>query len=150
MNSGYLWLGAVILFMVVEGVTVSLVSIWFAIGSAAAFITSLFTPSFWIQLAVFSLVSVISMALIRPLAQKFLIPRRHPTNADRILGQEGVVVETIDNRKAQGRVSVSGMEWTARSRENTPIPVDTPVTILEIEGVKVLVSPAVSAEYKEA
>lgn len=150
MSPGYLWLGAIILFVVVEGVTVSLVSIWFAIGSAAAFIASLFTPSFWIQLAVFSVVSVISMALIRPLAQKYLIPRRHATNADRILGQEGVVVETIDNRKAQGRISVSGMEWTARSMENTPIPVDTPVTILRIEGVKVLVSPAASAESKEA
>lgn len=149
MNPSYLWLAAVILLVIIEGATVGLVSIWFAIGAAAAFLVSLFAPSFWVQLAVFAVVSVAAMALIRPLAKKYLIPKPEPTNADRILGREAVVVETIDNLTAQGRITVSGMEWAARSEGNDPIPAGTHVTILRIEGVKVFVRPAAVAGEKE-
>lgn len=146
MNPNYLWLAAVIILVVVEAATVGLVSLWFAVGALAAFVVSFFTPSPWIQLGVFALVSVAAMALIRPLAKKYLIPKKTATNADRILGQEALVLEEIDNLSARGRVSVAGMEWAARSEDGAPIPAGALVTILRIEGVKVFVSPAKAGE----
>lgn len=66
-------------------------------------------------------------------------PRLRPTNADRLLGAVAVVTQEIDNRSATGQVKVSGQIWTARSQGEDPIPVGTSVTVLRIEGVKLIV-----------
>ena len=50
-------------------------------------------------------------------------------------------METIDNLNATGQVQVRGQEWMARSREEgVVIPKDAVVTILAIEGVKLIVT----------
>ena len=149
MGATIFWLAAVIVFAVAEAITVGLACIWFAIGAVAALLVSLGVPSIGVQIGVFAAVSVLSMAVMRPLAQKYLTPKVQPTNADRILGQEGVVLEEIDNLLAKGRISVAGAEWAARSEKDVPVPVGTKVTILRIEGVKVYVRPAVPAGKKE-
>ena len=40
-----LWLAAIIAFIAVEAATTALVSVWFAVGAAAAMVVSLFTVS---------------------------------------------------------------------------------------------------------
>ena len=64
------------------------------------------------------------MALIRPMARKWLHPKMVKTNADRILDQEGVVVEEIDNLRACGQVKIGGALWSARSAGEETIPAD--------------------------
>lgn len=142
MGATIFWLAAVIVFAVVEAATVGLASIWFAVGGVAALLASLLSPSIGLQIGVFAVVSVLSMAVVRPLAKKYMTPTIQPTNADRILGREGVVIEEIDNLRAKGRISVLGGEWAARNEEDAPLSVGTKVTILRIEGVKVYVRPA--------
>ena len=90
---GWLLLG--VLFAVVEGLTVQLVSIWFAIGAAvtavaAAFTNLSLTGQFWL----FLVVSAVLLAATRPLVKR---GKRVPTNADRLLGQIGIVQQAIDN-----------------------------------------------------
>jgi len=58
----------------------------------------------------------------------------------------GVVREDIDNLAGKGVVFVGGKLWTARAEDNQPIPAETQVEILRIEGVKLIVRPAVKAE----
>ena len=137
------WLVLLIVFAVGEAVTVGLTSIWFAAGALGALITSTLTENLLIQIIVFLALSLVTLLLVRPLARKYFIPRRVATNADRILGQEGIVTEDIDNLEAKGQVKVSGTVWSARSqRDEVPIPAGTRVRILRIEGVKVFVAPA--------
>ena len=78
------------------------------------------------------------LALVRPVARKHFSPPAS-TNADRLLGAVAVVTQEIDNRSATGQVKVSGQIWTARSQGEDPIPVGTSVTVLRIEGVKLIV-----------
>lgn len=52
-----LWLVAIVAFIAVETATTALVSVWFAIGAAAAMFASFFTSSLGIQAAVFAVVS---------------------------------------------------------------------------------------------
>ena len=52
-----LWLVAIVAFVAVETATTALVSVWFAIGAAAAMFASFFTSSLGIQAAVFAVVS---------------------------------------------------------------------------------------------
>lgn len=135
------WLGLLILFAGVEAATVSLVSIWFAAGALCALLCSLVTPNIWIQIPVFILISAVALSVIKPLAKKRILPHRVPTNADRVIGREGVITEAVDNIAATGAVVIGGMAWTARSETGSPIPEGTVVTVKRIEGVKLYVAP---------
>ena len=95
-----------------------------------------------LEAATVGLVSFLCLVIIRPLARKYADPRRESTNADRVVGAEGVVTQAIDNLKAQGQITVNGAPWTARTEEGCPaIPAGSRVRVLRIEGVKVIVSP---------
>ena len=59
------WLIAAIGFLVLEGMTFSMVSIWFAAGSAAALLSCLFWPSFRVQAVVFIVVSILCLAAFK-------------------------------------------------------------------------------------
>ena len=136
------WLVALIILAVVEAATVTLVSLWFALGALAALITSFFVQNIWIQFAVFLVVSLVTLLVIRPLTRRYVAPKQVATNADRAVGAEGVVTQAIDNRNAQGQVTVGGSVWTARSDPEKPIPEGATVRVLRIEGVKLIVTPA--------
>ena len=143
MGMSLFWLVALIVFGVVEGITVGLTSVWFALGSLAALIAALLGAPLPVQIALFLVVSFLTLLLLRPLTKKYFNKDLTPTNADRIIGTEAVVIEAIDNLNAHGRVSVAGMPWTARSESGEAIPEGATVRVERIEGVKVFVSPAV-------
>lgn len=136
------WLAAMVVFFVAEAITVGLTSIWFGVGALAALIISFFTGNIWVQIAVFLAASVLCLLAVRPLAQRYVTPKQVPTNADRVVGMEGIVTEAIDNLKARGQVSVGGSVWTARTEDARTIPKDSLVRVLRIEGVKIIVAPA--------
>lgn len=134
------WGGLLLFFAVLEGLTAGLVSIWFCVGALVALVASMFGANVLIQTALFVIMSLVSMALIRPLAKNHLIPKTEATNADRIIGAEAVVKETIDNLEATGQVQVDGKIWTARTDGDQSIPAGETVQVLRIEGVKAIVS----------
>lgn len=135
------WLALLILFGVGEAITVGLTSVWFAVGALGALLCAMFGGTLWLQLGVFLALSGLTMALVRPLAKKFLTPGYSATNADRVIGQEAVVTQTIDNLHGEGQVNIAGQTWTARSQDDRIIPEGTLVHVLRIEGVKVFVFP---------
>lgn len=136
------WLVLAVVMAVVEAVTVQLVSIWFVFGSLAACITSLFTDSIIIEAAVFVAVSALALAVTRPLVRKLKQTKSEPTNADRCIGQSGVVIAEINNNLSEGLVMVeNNSRWSARSQSGEVIPVDTLVRVTDIAGVKLIVTP---------
>ena len=137
-----IWLILMILFLIMEANTVSLVSAWFAVGSLAALIASLFGAPGWLQITLFLATSAAALACLRPLVRKYIKPRIVPTNTDALLHSQGYVTEDIDNLAARGQVKLGAMEWTARSAAGTPISAGTLVQVERIEGVKAFVSPA--------
>lgn len=140
MTMKIIWLALLIVFGIGEAVTVGLASIWFAVGSLGALICALLGAQLWLQIGVFLLLSGVSLALMRPLARRFLTPGYSATNADRVIGSTTVVVQEIDNLKGQGQVKIADLEWSARSENGEVIPAGTEVTVLRIEGVKVFVA----------
>ncbi len=141
MTMKMLWFALLLLFSIGEAVTVGLTSVWFAVGALGALLCALAGGSAWVQILVFVVLSGISLALVRPLAKRFLTPGYSATNADRVIGQEAVVTQTVDNLRGQGQVNIAGQTWTARSQNDVVIPEGTLVSVLRIEGVKVFVKP---------
>lgn len=134
------WLSLAILFGIIEAATLGLTSIWFAVGSLAAMICAMLHGPIWLQVAVFVVVSGVTVILTRNLARSFFNKDRKATNADRIIGGEALVLEAIDNLHASGLVRAGGNVWTARSSDDRPIPKDTTVKVVAIEGVKAIVA----------
>lgn len=137
-----LWLTLMVVFLVVEASTVTLVSLWFAAGALAAMVSAMLGGAVWLQALVFLAVSTVLLTALRPLVRRYVTPKLTRTNVDSIIGTAGPVTVAIDNMAASGQVKLGAMVWTARSSSGDPIPEGTLVRVDKIEGVKVFVSPA--------
>lgn len=137
----FIWIGFAVLMAVCEAFTSQLVSIWFVLGSVCAAITSIFTDSIAIQSAVFLAVSLIALVVTRPLVNKIIKKKGiTSTNADRLIGKIGIVLDDIKDAQSVGQVKVEGEIWTAKS-QRAPIAKDIKIKVLAIEGVKLIVEP---------
>ena len=139
--AAFVWLGLVILFLIAEGATVSLVSLWFAAGAVVAMFAALLGAGIWLQTGLFLVVSGALLLMLRPIVRRYLVPKITATNVDSLVGATGLVTEAIDNVTASGQVKLGAMEWTARSTTGENIPQGTLIRVDRIEGVKVYVTP---------
>ena len=138
----WIWLILAVVFLIVEASTVTMVSLWFAIGSLAALAVALLGGSWGLQAAVALAVSAAMLAALRPMVRKHFTPKLTKTNVDAVIGSRGYVTADIDNVSATGTVKLGAMEWTARSADGSAIPAGTLVRVERIEGVKAFVTPA--------
>ena len=135
----WVWLGVTALAAFVEAVTMTLVSVWCVVGGLVAVFAAYFGASVPTQLLLFLGVSILTAAVVRPLAKKYADPHKVATNADRLLGMEAKVTEDIDNARSSGAVYVDGKTWTARSTDGGRISAGETVEIARMEGVKLIV-----------
>ena len=134
------WFVLMVLFFIVEANTVSLVSIWFAVGSLVAFIVSLLEGPLWLQMGLFFVVTVALLLALRPISKKYFTAKLTKTNVDSVIGSTGMVTARIDNDQATGQVKLGGMEWSARSTSGQILEPGSKIVVDRIEGVKVFVS----------
>lgn len=135
-----MWIVLTVVFVVIEALTVQIVTIWFAAGSVGAIIANILDASGTVQLLVFVAVSAITLAVARPLLKKYTKTEPVATNADMLIGKKAVVTERIENENSKGRVCIGGADWAARSLENQSIEKGQNVLIKSIEGVKLIVT----------
>ena len=133
------WLVIAVVLGIFEAATVALVSIWFAIGAVAAMVPAYFNAPFWVQILVFILVSALCFVFTRPFFKKIIRVNKQPTNVDRLVGQEGVATDDIENIECRGKVFISGLTWSARSETGELIPQGAVVTVKKIEGATLVV-----------
>lgn len=136
-----IWLVLMIVFLMIEGASVAVVSLWFGAGALVALVAALLGAQIWLQAVLFFAVSIVLLALLRPLARKYFTPKLTRTNVDSVIGSTGTVTEDINNITGQGRIKLASMEWTARSTSGEPISAGTLIRVDRIEGVKAFVSP---------
>lgn len=140
MNPIYVWLAALAVFVVIEIATMGLTTIWFAGGALVALVLAMLQVSFYVQIGAFLVISIVLLVSTRPLAMKFFNQERVKTNIDSIIGKKAIVLAEINNLKEEGKVSVNGMEWSARAYEDgCVIPAGAVVEVEEIRGVKIIV-----------
>lgn len=134
-----LWAVAVIVFVVVEILTVQLVSVWLGVGAFITMIATYFSDmEFTWQLVLFIASSSILLAVTFPLMKKFRKKEYIPTNAELNNGKQAIVIEEINSSSGTGRVTLNGVDWKAVSDE--VIPVDSIVTVKSVDGAKLIVT----------
>ena len=93
-----------------------------------------------VQLIVFILCSLASIAFIRPIARRHLnTPPSIRTGTAALVGARAVVLERVHSDG--GRVKIGGEDWTARPYDEDDVYAEgTRVEVLKIEGATALVS----------
>ena len=134
------WLAAMVIFIIAEATTVTLVSIWFAVGALGAILIALLGGGLTLQVTVFLALAVLLLLSLRTVMRKHFTPNVTRTNVDSVIGATGIVVTPVNNIAALGQVQIGGVEWSARSTSGSHIPAGTLVRVDRIEGVKVFVS----------
>lgn len=137
----YFWLILAGIFVIAEIATVGFLIFWLSLGSLCAMLTSFFTDNIIIQTAVFVVTSVLFIFLTRPLAKKLAkTDNTFVTNAFSIIGKKAIVIKEINPTLGVGQIKIDGQVWTAKSTNEEIISEGTEVLILNIDGVKAVVS----------
>ena len=130
------WLIFFIILVIIELITVNLVTIWFALGALITSLVSLYTTDTVILLAFFVITSLLLLILTKPVVKKLKVKKVVDTNLDQVIGKTGIVSVPIEKDKI-GEVKVLGKTWSAYSDKE--ISKDKKVKILSISGVKLKV-----------
>ena len=140
-----LWLIIAVIMLVIEIVTTGLATLWFAIGAVVAMIMDLCGAPVASQIIAMAAISavcfVVCMIWVKPKLESLRKKNVQKTNADRLIGREGVVIVPFNSTEGKGQVKVDGQIWSAKSGEDYTE--GTKVTVKAIEGVKLVVERAV-------
>ena len=93
------------------------------------------------QLLVFGIATGAMSFGIRPLILRYFYGREElvKTNVDALVGKSGFVTEMIDYSAGIGKVKIGGEIWRAVTLDELRIDIGQKVTVLEVEGCKVIV-----------
>ncbi len=137
----WIWLAVFVFTLIIEAFTLDFVSIWFSVASLLTMFVSMFDGvEFWVEIIIFSVISVAAVLCTRPLIKKLTDRTSRKTNTDDFVGKRVKAVTDITKYDA-GTVKLNGIEYTAILMEESDvtIPADTIVEVIALKGNKVVV-----------
>lgn len=137
--TNFIWLMAVIAFIVLEAVTYQMVAVWFVAGAIGGMMASLVGTSFTVQIIVFLAVSVLFLALLRPVAMKRMNNQKLRTNSDGLVGKSVLITADVSNTLERGEGKLDGKVWSVRTESGEELKAGEVAEVKRIEGVKLIV-----------
>ena len=113
----------------------------FGVGTAVATVLAFSNVSESLQWVAFIVLSVASLAALRPLAKK-LNAQEQPAKvgSTRLIGEIGVVTKDLGaDLTENGSIQIGREEWPAETKGMEHIPAGTRVKVTHIEGTRVVV-----------
>src|SRR3954463_9863033 len=122
MDAWVLWLIAAVVLAAAEVANTSFYLFPFSIGAAGAALVALLGAGAPIAVVVFALLTVVSFAVIRPIAKRPLAaPPQLRTGTAALVGARAIVLQRIANDEGVGCVRLNGEVWTARSYDDDAV-----------------------------
>jgi membrane protein implicated in regulation of membrane protease activity len=111
-----------------------------AVAATLAAIVALAGGGLALQVLVFSVAAVASVAVLRPIARRHLrTPAQLRTGTAALIGTRALVLQRVDGNG--GSVKIGGEIWTARTYdEDAVIEAGTRVEVMQIQGATALVA----------
>lgn len=134
----FFWIAVIIIAVVAEASTASLVAIWFMPSALVAAVLAFFGVPVPVQMLVFAVISTLFIIFSRTIFKKTLAVHPERTNADAVIGEQAVVTERVCNMENRGLVKVRGQIWSARSADGQDLEPGETVSVISIEGVKLI------------
>lgn len=141
-----LWLGLVLVFIIVEVLTVDFTFLMIALGSLGGLVCDLLGVPVWGQIIIAALLSVLLLFLVRPWLKRVLErgSDRTPSNVEALLGIGGVVTTEFVDGQGHAKLA-NGEVWTAKlspSITQRTIDVGENVVVTAIDGATATVVPS--------
>lgn len=135
----WVWLAIILFTIVLEVITMELVSIWFTIGAIPAFIMSATNSVDWrIQVVCFVVVTLLLIFFLRKYAKKWLDKTTYKSNKDGFVGQKYRLLERCDF-ETLGAIKINDVVWSVKEKQGNAIEVGEIVKVVKIEGNKLIV-----------
>ena len=134
----YFWLAIMVGLIIFEAMTAQIVALWFIGGSLVSLILAIFNVHIAIQIVAFLIISITLMIFINPILKKLNKNKELKTNAEELTEEVGLVIKDIPTDDI-GEVKVKYQIWNAVSENNEPIEKGKKVSIVKIEGNKLVV-----------
>ncbi|MEA2438833.1 MAG: hypothetical protein QOH76_257 [Thermoleophilaceae bacterium] len=111
-----------------------------AVGAAVAAVAAAAGVSVELQVALFAITSVATLAFIRPIAVRHLkTPARLKSGTAALVGRQAMVLERVDSQG--GQVKIGGEVWTARAYDEDDVfEAGARVDVMKIDGATALVA----------
>jgi membrane protein implicated in regulation of membrane protease activity len=138
-----IWLIAALALAGAEALTGDLFLLMLGGGALAAAGSSLVFDDLWVQGAVFLVVSILMLAVVRPVLRRhFTSGEVMPVPAKALEGKSALVLDRV--ARHEGQVKLDGEIWTARPANDDDVyePGDH-VTVVHIEGATAVVQKVV-------
>ncbi|MBO7431009.1 MAG: NfeD family protein [Spirochaetia bacterium] len=116
-NLFWFWLAVFVIMVVIEAMTVALVSIWCGVSAFIMIFLSRTEMPFKWQLLIFLLVSAVLMLFTRPFFVKKLKLGKNKMNTDAIEGTKMKVLEPISQFQKGTVKAQNGVVWNAESAD---------------------------------
>ena len=138
-----IWLIAALALAGAEALTGDMFLLMLGGGALAAAGSSLLVDALWVHGAVFLVVSVLLLVLVRPaLRRQFMSGKGLPEPAKALEGKSALVLDRV--ARHEGQVKLDGEVWTARPLNDNDVyePGDH-VTVVQIDGATAVVQKVV-------
>lgn len=132
------WLVIVILGIILEAATSEIISIYFSFGALISLICAIIGLTFWPQLWIFIIVTIITLFATRPLFLRYFKTNEVKTNTESLIGKRFKLLKAVES-DVLGEVSVAGVIWNVTTNDNSSIEIDSKVEVLALEGSKLIV-----------
>jgi membrane protein implicated in regulation of membrane protease activity len=140
-----IWLAVILVFVIIEVVTVDFIGLMLAVGGLAALISSLFSTPFWLQVVIGAIVTLLLLLAVRPPLKRFLQRGGDRTKGlvDALIGQSATVVLDYNGKPNLAKLA-NGETWTVQRAESTQpaLAEGDRVVVTAINGSTAIVAPA--------
>jgi len=133
------WLVLILVFLVIEMLTLDFTFLMLSIGGLAGLVTDLLGAPIWLQVIIAAAVAAILVLLLRPPLLRRLRRGEDPTpsNVDALIGLGGTVVSSVGQHGGQVKLA-NGDVWTART-ETGDLEPGARVRVSRIDGATAVV-----------
>ena len=129
----YIWLILTIIFLILEGYTTALISIWFALAAGILTLVSGYIPDIMKQFYLFVTLSFVFIIVTRTLSKKLLSKRKEKIES-RIIGQVVEVKSVIS--PGDYEIYLDGKHWKAKCDKE--LHAGDKAKVLKIQGIKLI------------
>jgi membrane protein implicated in regulation of membrane protease activity len=139
-----IWLAVILVFVILEVITIDFTSLMLAVGSVGGLVASLFHAPFWLQIVIAAVLALLLLFTVRPPLKRALRRGGDKTrsNVDALLGLKGVVTTDFNGKPTTVKLA-NGETWTlGREASSQPeLREGDHVVVTAIDGSTAIVAP---------